>query len=225
MKSKFCLINPACWDGYIPASGGEKEIIRISTRNIDLIYKIAGNGRVYQQYIGKRLQFESDFKHLPSGKEIYLTHGMEDYYEPAIRILHNDGNPSLLLKYAGHQLSKNEDGSTATVIRLRDEAYPVEVDLHYISYPEQDVIKTYAEIRHHEKKPVTLYNYASSLLHFAGKAYYLTEFTGNWAHEVNMTESQLSYGKKVLDTKLGSRANMFCSPFFVLSFGQPGSRG
>lgn len=220
MKSKFCLL--ICLLGWIlPASGGEKEIIRISTRNIDLIYKIAGNGRVYQQYIGKRLQFESDFKHLPSGKEIYLTHGMEDYYEPAIRILHNDGNPSLLLKYAGHQLSKNEDGSTATVIRLRDEAYPVEVDLHYISYPEQDVIKTYAEIRHHEKKPVTLYNYASSLLHFAGKAYYLTEFTGNWAHEVNMTESQLSYGKKVLDTKLGSRANMFCSPFFVLSFGQP----
>ena len=107
MKSKFCLL--ICLLGWIlPASGGEKEIIRISTRNIDLIYKIAGNGRVYQQYIGKRLQFESDFKHLPSGKEIYLTHGMEDYYEPAIRILHNDGNPSLLLKYAGHQLSKNE---------------------------------------------------------------------------------------------------------------------
>ena len=215
-----------CLLGWIlPASGNEKQVIRISTRNVDLIYKVAGNGRVYQQYVGKRLKFETDFGHLPSGKEVYLTHGMEDYYEPAIRVLHNDGNPSLVLKYKKHEMRENADGSVETVIHLCDDMYPVNVDLHYISYPEQDIIKTYTEIWHNEKKPVVLYNYASSLLHFTSNSYYLTEFAGNWAHEVNLTESQLSYGKKVLDTKLGSRANMFCSPFFILAFDKPAAEG
>ena len=140
-----------CLLGWIlPASGNEKQVIRISTRNVDLIYKVAGNGRVYQQYVGKRLKFETDFGHLPSGKEVYLTHGMEDYYEPAIRVLHNDGNPSLVLKYKKHEMRENADGSVETVIHLCDDMYPVNVDLHYISYPEQDIIKTYTEIWHNE---------------------------------------------------------------------------
>ncbi|KAA6335821.1 Alpha-galactosidase, partial [termite gut metagenome] len=67
------------------------------------------------------------------------------------------------------------------------------------------------------KKAVTLYRYDSSLLHITGEKYYLTEFSGDWAREVNMTEQPLAFGKKILDTKLGSRANMFCSPFFLLS--------
>jgi hypothetical protein len=45
----------------------------------------------------------------------------------------------------------------------------------------------------------------------------MTEFSGEWAHEVNMTEQELSFGKKMVDTKLGSRAGMLCSPFFLVS--------
>jgi alpha-galactosidase len=32
-----------------------------------------------------------------------------------------------------------------------------------------------------------------------------------------MTEQHLQFGKKILDSNLGTRANMFCSPFFALS--------
>ena len=75
----------------------ETKTIRIGTDNIDLIFKVGENGRLYQSYIGNRLKHTSDYPNLPLGKEAYLTHGMEDYFEPAIRVLHNDGNPSLLL--------------------------------------------------------------------------------------------------------------------------------
>ena len=43
----------------------------------------------------------------------------------------------------------------------------------------RNIIKEYAEISHQEKKPVTLYNYASSLLHLNGSKYFLTEFAGD----------------------------------------------
>lgn len=195
-----------------------KTIIPITTDNISLIYKVdEANGRLYQSYLGQKLSFSSDIDQLPLGREAYLTHGMEDYFEPAIRVLHNDGNPSLLLKYVSHETKQMQPGANETVIILRDEVYPVEVKLHFIAYPKENIIKEYAEISHNEKKPVTLYNYASSLLHLNSDKYYLTEFAGDWAHEVNMRESELSFGKKILDTKLGSRANMFCSPFFLLA--------
>lgn len=82
---------------------GDNVIIPISTDNISLIYKVGNNGRLYQSYLGQKLRFNSDIDQLPLGGEAYLTHGMEDYFEPAIRVLHNDGNPSLLLKYISYE--------------------------------------------------------------------------------------------------------------------------
>ena len=57
-----------------------------------------------------------------------------------------------------------------------------------------------------------LHQYASSMLHLNRAKYYLTEFSGDWAHEANISDQPLEFGKKVLDTKLGARANMFTPP-------------
>ncbi len=208
-----------CLSGIVHAA--DKPVIRIETGNTSLIYRVGDNGRLYQSYLGKRLNHEADIDHLPLGTEAYLTHGMEDYFEPALHMVHNDGNPSTLLKYDTHTSQKLSDGSNETVITLSDDQYPVTVKLHYIVFPEENIIKTFTEISHREKKPVTLQKYASSLLHLNRGKYFLTEFAGDWAHEVNITERELTFGKKVIDTKLGARANMFVSPFFQLSVDNP----
>ncbi len=196
-------------------------VIRISTQNLDLIYKVADDGRLYQNYFGKKLNHESDFAHLNQGIEAYLTHGMEDYFEPALHINHPDGNRSTLLKYASHNSTMLSDGAIETVINLVDPVYNDEVKLHYIAYPEENIIKEYTEITNKEKKPIELVKYASSLLSFDRKKYFLTEFSGDWISEAMMSETLLTYGKKVVDTKLGSRANMFVSPYFQVAFDQP----
>lgn len=193
------------------------ECIRIRTNDVDLIYRVAGNGRLNQCYFGSALNYKSDLDAIQGGVEAYLTHGMEDYYEPAIRVLHNDGNPSLLLTYISHKQNIIAEGITKTEILLQDKEYPIEVKLIYVAYHKQNIIKTYTEILHKERKPITLYNYASSMLHFNSAKYYVTDFSGDWAKEGNMNESLLSFGKKVVDTKLGSRASMFVSPMFMLS--------
>lgn len=204
-----CLLNAA-----------DKPVIQIHTDNSSLIFHVADNGRLYQSYLGKKLNHETDISHLPQGTEAYITHGMEDYFEPAIHILHNDGNPSLLLKYVSHETKAVSQGVNETIITLGDDKYPVTVKLHYVTYPAEDIIKTYTEISHKEKKPVVLHQYASSMLHLNRAKYYLTEFSGDWAHEANISDQPLEFGKKVLDTKLGARANMFTPPFFQLSLDQ-----
>ena len=199
----------------------DRPLIKIETERTSLIYQVGDNGRLYQKYLGKRLNHDSDIQFLPQGTEAYLTHGMEDYFEPAIHMRHNDNNSSLLLKYVEHSNEPKGDGVNETVITLKDDKYPVTVKLHYIAYGKENIICTFSEISHQEKKPVTLSKYASSMLHLNSSRYFLTEFSGDWAHEANITERELDFGKKVVDTKLGTRANLFVSPFFQLSLGNP----
>ena len=108
--------------GIFSLQAADSKPIRIGTNDIDLILKIGDNGRLYQSYLGERLQSEADIAFLKQGKEVYLTHGLEDYFEPAIRVLHNDGNPSLLLKYVSHENRKIDDNVTETVITLQNKA-------------------------------------------------------------------------------------------------------
>jgi len=205
---------------FVAVTANAEDIV-ISTDNNALVYNVADNGRVYQKYFGKKLKNASDYASMPNGQEIYITSGMEDYYEPALHIVHADGNPSTLLTYTGHKTATLADGAKQTVISLSDKEYSDNVDVYFIVYPEHDIIKTYTTITNGEKKPIKLEKFASSMLHFDNGDYYLTQFNGDWASEANMSETKLEYGRKQLDTKLGARANMFCSPFFQLGIDSP----
>ena len=211
----------------------ESKVIRISTDQTDLILKVGENGRLYQTYLGEKLLHEADVNrfswdiHAGSdgsisqrGWEVYSGSGNEDYFEPAVAITHNDGNTSTYLYYVSSSTSPVE-GGTQTTINLRDDKYPVDVTLHYVAYPKENVIKTWSEIKHQEKKPIILSTYASTMLYFCRSSYYLTEFSSDWAKEARMSSQQLQFGKKVIDTKLGSRAAMHTHPFFEVGQDQP----
>lgn len=197
------------------------ELIKVSTKTNDLVYSVNDDGRLYQRYFGKKLHDDREYEKIGNLSEAYITSGMEDYFEPALHIIHADGNPSTLLKYVTHTTAQAVDGGQETIITLQDEVYKSEVKMHIVAYPEVDILKEFTEITNRESKSVTLEKYASSMLHFDRQKYFLTQYNGDWASEVNATEQQLSFGKKVIDTKLGSRADMFVSPFFQLAFDKP----
>lgn len=211
----------------------EKKVIRISTDQTDLLLQVGDNGRLYQTYLGEKLLNDADLQNFSwdihagsdgsvsqRGWEVYSGSGNEDYFEPAVSIQHNDGKTSTYLYYVSSSTQPVEGGQHTT-INLRDDVYPVDVTLHYVAYPKENVIKTWSEIKHQEKKPVILSTYASTMLYFNRASYFLTEFSSDWAKEAQMSSQQLQFGKKVIDTKLGSRAAMHTHPFFELGLDQP----
>ena len=217
----------------IHLNANEMKQIRISTDHTDLVLQVAPNGRLYQSYLGAKLLNEADLKDLAwsvhaasdgsvsqRGWEVYSGSGNEEFFEPALAVTHNDGNPSTWLYYVSSDTHPVEGGVQTNIV-LRDDKYPVEVTLHYVAYPREDVIKTWTSIRHAEKKPVVLSAYASTMLYFCREAYYLTEFSSDWAKEAQMSTQPLLFGKKVIDTKLGSRAAMHTHPFFIVGLDQP----
>jgi alpha-galactosidase len=227
MKKEFiaCLLA-AC--SLVPLKAEGQTPVRISTHETDLILSVAPNGRLYQSYLGKRLANEADLQHLSSyapggadgssarGWEVYPGSGAEDYFEPTLAVTHNDGNQTTVLTFVSAETKEIDENVTETLVRLKDKVYPVEVTLHYLAFGKENVIKAWSEIMHKEKKPVTLWRYASNMLYFENAAYFLTEFNGDWAEEVRISSQELRFGKKVLDTKLGSRAAMHTYPFFEL---------
>lgn len=193
-------------------------LIPVSTQNTDLIFKVGTDNRLYQAYIGPKLTRAIDNKAFQRPVHLaYVTSGTDNLFEPAIRITHSDGNPSLELHYVSHLTEKPEENVTITHIRLKDPLYPVEVILHFKAFAREDVLEQWVEITHQEKKPVTLYNYATSMLYFDAGKYWLTQFHGDWAEEMKMQENELTSGIKIIDSKLGARAHMYQTPVFFLS--------
>ena len=206
----------------------EQTTINIATNHTQLVLQVKNDGRLYQTYLGARLSEETptDALDMPRaagssstmtrGDEVYPVMGTEDYYEPALEIRHADGNPTSILKYVSHTQQDNE-----TTITLRDELYPVTVVLHYVVYPEEDIFRQWSEISHQEKGKVYISRYASSMLYFEAERYFLTEFSSEWIREMQMKTQELHFGKKIVDSRLGTRAALFAQPFFEVGLGRP----
>ena len=233
-KNLFLIVMLFLAGNMMAQAANQPQTIRISTDETDLIYQAAPNGRLYQTYLGEKLRHEADLECLsPYGKggsdgsagqkgwDIYLPAGSGDYFEPALGITHSDGNRSTVLTFVSSEEKALDGNATETLIRLEDKQYPLQVVLHYVAYKKENIIKTWTEIQHQEKKPVYLTEYASSILYFENPSYYLTEYSGDWAKEMQMSTQPLRPGKKILETKLGTRAAMYMYPFFELGIGQP----
>ena len=197
-------------------------IIAIETGNTSLVLKVSSrDSRLYQSYFGPRFGSTESFSQQRNDSHLaYATFGTDNLFEPAVRALHNDGNPSLELTYVSHETVNAGKDITLTKILLKDPQYPFEVTLFFRAFAASDVFEQWTEIKHNEKKPVTIYNYASSMLHFDAEKYWLTQFHGDWAEEMKATESELTAGIKILDSKLGTRAHMYQTPVFLLSLNE-----
>ena len=106
---------------------------------------------------------------------------------------------------------------------LRDPVYAVEVTLFYKTWSKENVVEQWSVIKNNEQKAIMMEKYASANLYFIADHYYLTHYNGTWAHEMNPETDELTHGIKSIDTKLGTRANLYEPSAFMLSFDQPAS--
>ena len=108
-----------------------------------------------------------------------------------------------------------------TRINLRDPEYSFEVALCFRTYHDQDVVEQWQEMRHQESKPVMLQRMASTSLLLPAADTWLRHFFGDWADEMQPVTERLAPGTKVLDSKLGVRADQFGNPSFIISLDGP----
>ncbi|WP_207534083.1 alpha-galactosidase [Desertivirga arenae] len=207
-------------------------IIPIQTQNNALVLEAGKNKDLNIIFFGKKLNDINEYP-LVSGmykqtedytqllNSVYTPSGSRNLVEPALSVTHSDGNNSLDLRYVSHKETKIGDDISLLSIVLKDPVYDFQVILYYKSYYKEDVVEQWSEIRHEEKGDVTLHKYASANLHLKAKSYWLNQYHGDWAKEMQPEESKLTHGIKTLDSKLGTRANLFQPSVFMISMDSP----
>lgn len=210
----------------------QKIIIPVYTKSNALILQVEDSKDLNMAYFGEKLSDENEYNNIsrvyrPAEDyssmlaSAYTASGTRNLAEPAISVTHADGNNGLHLLYESHKQEKIDENVSLTTIVLKDPVYPFWVTLYYKAYVNEDVIEQWSSIRHKEKKSVTLGKFASANLLMRGSAYWLRQYHGDWAREMQPEESRLTHGIKVLDSKLGTRANLFQPPLFMVSLDKP----
>ena len=179
-------------------------------------FQVGDDGRLYQRAVGA-MQDEK----LLRASEAYPQSGDGYIWEPALQVVHADGNTSTALQFDGISRTNDDTGRELVRIQLHDPAYPIEVAMCFRIDHDRDVIEQWTEIMNHESGAVTLERTASSAL-LLDTNVYLTHFFGDWAKEMlSPITEQITPGTKILDSKIGVRADQFNNPSFVLSLDGP----
>lgn len=210
-----------------------QQLIPVNTKTNAVVFEVNNNKEVNTIYLGQKLANESDYKNVAGQyrqgtdytniyNSAYTPAGSKNLLEPAISVRHADGSQSLDLHYVSHTTKTISNGVSQTEIILKDPVYPVEVHLFIKSFFDTDVIEQWATIQHQEKGSITLNKYASANLYIKGNNdFYLYQHQGDWAREMNPEETRLTHGIKVLDSKLGTRTNLFQPTTFMVSLEKP----
>ncbi len=212
----------------------QKVTIPISSDAFTILLQADENNLLKTVYFGESLVNESEYSSVSSmfhfkdnnigiGNAAYTPSGTWNLSEPAIQVIHSDGNTSLDLRYVSHDTKFLENNISLTTVLLKDPVYAFQVTLFYKVFSKENVIEQWTEIKHNEKKNVTLQKFSSANLYFTDKDFYLTTYHNQWAKEMQPNESKLTRGIKTVDSKLGARAMLLQSPNFILSFGQQAS--
>ena len=207
-------------------------IIPVITSHNAMLLQADKEGELKTIYFGKKLADQAEYNKIAQVyktsadytgvlNSAYTSSGSRNLAEPAISVTHADGNRSLDLKYISHKVENIGNDVSLISILLKDPVYPVEVTLYYKLYYKEDVVEQWSVIRHHEKGNIVLDKYASANLYLKAGSYWLRQYHGDWAKEMQPEETELTHGIKTLDTKLGTRANLFEPSMFMVSLNKP----
>ena len=231
LKHSIWLFVIGCC-GYATAQDSRPIIIPVESKHNAMVLQVDAKGQLSTIYFGTKLSDKAEYRQVPAAYKqtedytevsnaAYSAAGTKNLFEPAIAVTHADGNNGLDLRYVSHEVIAQSADVDEIHILLKDPVYPFEVTLYYKVYKTADVIEQWSVIKHQEKGNVTLQKFASASLYLKASRYWLKQYHGDWAKEMQPEESMLTHGIKTLDSKLGTRANLFQPPVFMVSLDQP----
>ena len=214
-----------------PVFSAAQSVIPVETSNNVLVLQVDAQKNLQFIYYGKKLNDAKEYQQINREyrqsdytgivNSAYTPAGSRNLFEPAIAVTHFDGNKSLDLKYVSQNVQTINDNVKLYSIILKDPVYDFTVQLYYKAYYKENIIEQWSVIRHNEKGEVVLDKCASANLYLRANSYWLRQFHGDWAREMQPEESMLTHGIKNLDTKLGTRPDLFQPPVFMVSFDKP----
>ena len=209
----------------IPTWAWKGDIV-VSTPQTSLVLHANEGGSLRFSYFGEKLTSNeiSQLKgtSMDLNQAAYPAFGQNDMLDlPAIQVLHADGQWTLY-PTVDDVTTQTEGNATVTTITMTDKQYPVTLKVFYKAYSTVDMIETWTEITHREKKAITLKRYDSGHLAIPQGNLYMIHMHGNWNSETYPTCEPINPGLKVIRNTDGVRNAHNDAPEMMLSLdGKP----
>lgn len=197
----------------------------ISTPNTSLLLTAKPGEAARIHYYGTRIEKDRIQQIYDAGlafhSESYPAFGIHSYNDKAMQVTHVDGNMSLEMVVESVKQYEVPEAEM-TEILLKDKVYPFFIKQCYKAYKNSDVIGTWIEITHQEKKPLTMYKFASAFVPIRRGDNWLTHLHGTWGAENMLQEEKLTDGQKVIKNEDGVRNTTNENPSIMLTLdGKP----
>ena len=199
------------------------ETYTISTRNTSLVLTTKVGSRVNFIYYGPRLESVDDVYNTSTqvGWNAYPCFGINCTAEHALAVTHANGDVSLELATEQVKEYTDADGGRVWEFDMKDKVFPFTVKQFFKTYDDCDVIKTWTEFSHTEKKDVVLNKFASAYIPVISGNHWLTYLAGGWGAECQVVEEKINRGRKTIGNHDGARTSFTNNPSFMVSMDGP----
>lgn len=221
MNSKCLILMGAL---VIPTAASADDYL-ISTPKTSLLISATPGEKSKFRYYGSRIETSDIPSIYDSGlafdKETYPVFGLNCPGEKAMTVSHPDGNMSLDLVVDEVRQYSDQEGNITEIV-MKDQVYPFVLRQYFKTYNNTDVLTTWIEVDNNNKKPITLYKFASALMPIRRNDNWLTHFHGFWGGESTQEQEKLTNGQKVVSNNDGLVNTESDNPSFMLSIdGEP----
>ena len=220
---KKTLLLAAALFGFMTAGADN---VMIQTPRTTMVIKADKGQELRQAYYGDRITEAEAAQLAEAGIDLntaaYPAFGQSDMVQlPALQVVHTDGQ--LVLYPTVDQVSASKEGNgNVTTITMTDKKYPVTVKVFYKTYSSCDVIETWTEISHREKKAIRLQRFDSGHLAFPQGNAWMMHYHGDWSAEFYPTTEPITQGVKTIRNSDGDRNAHIDAPEIMISLdGKP----
>lgn len=195
-----------------------QNIFYVNTKNTTYALANDEKGVLRHLYWGKRLTKEelevTPIWNNDSGYDNllceYTVFGGKLYRDCAFKCEYSDKCRDSVFLFENASQTDNE-----LIITLCDKEYDAKIYLHYITYPDSDIITRYAEIENLSKDDIIIDKFMSAEMTLPSEMpYKIINTDGNWAAEFQKNETELGTGHLVFDSRKGITAHTN-QPFFI----------
>lgn len=195
------------------------ETITLETPNTRLILKYEIGQDLQVLYYGDKSATMADLNAASvQGSRALPAFGTVDMVQlPALQIQHTNGDLSLELAVESVFFNGVNSDFDEAIVTLADKLQPVTVRIFYKAWHNVDIIETWTEIEHREKKPVVLKRFDSGTLPIPNGDNWLLHLHGDWAAEATPTVEPITRGVKTIRNTDGARNAHLDAPEVMIS--------
>ncbi len=199
-----------------------KNIFSLQTKNTSYVFGIDNEGLVRNLYWGSKINDIEDYD-MPVlcevstndpvyeiTREEYPVYGSLRYKENCLKVTFADKSRELVYKYIGYDVKDDE-----LIIRLKDNHYDFNINLHYKVYDQYDLIERYVSVKNNSNDIIEIEKIHSGQFHIPYEGLNFSNVNGHWGAEQQRFVQKVNYGKIVIENRRGISSHNH-NPYFIL---------